>query len=149
MIGSFWKNWLYLASKYSLWSEISKIFALKGIFASVCIRFASKIRRFVSMRNKRIKPVLFGSKRINIRFIFAYIRFEPNITAHPISNPWTARQSRLGRSPTRRNLQQTSATSLMQLMQWQTPCPGRQDTWRQKTLPKYTKYSATYPLKTK
>ncbi len=59
-----------------------KIFAKKGIFASA-IRFACKICRFASMRNKRIKPVLFASKRINIRFIFAYICLEPNLAAHP------------------------------------------------------------------
>ncbi len=34
-----------------------KIFAQKGIFASVFIRFACKIRRFASMPNKLIKPV--------------------------------------------------------------------------------------------
>jgi hypothetical protein len=37
------------------------------------------------MRNKRIKPVLFAWKRINIRFIFAYIRFEPNIAVTLLS----------------------------------------------------------------
>ncbi len=41
------------------------------------------------MRNKRIKPVFFALKWINIRFIFAYIRFEPNIAAHP---SWAAKQ---------------------------------------------------------
>jgi hypothetical protein len=45
------------------------------------------------MRNKWIKPVLFASKRINIRVIFAYFHFEPNITAHP--NPRALRRTRL------------------------------------------------------
>jgi hypothetical protein len=34
------------------------------------------------MQIKRLKTVLFASKPINIRFIFTYIRFEPNMTAH-------------------------------------------------------------------
>ena len=38
------------------------------------------------MRIKRINAVLFASKRINIRFIFAYIRIEPNNPAHPTAN---------------------------------------------------------------
>jgi hypothetical protein len=45
------------------------------------------------MRNKWIKPVLFASKRINIRVIFAYFHFEPNITAYP--NPRALRRTRL------------------------------------------------------
>ncbi len=32
------------------------------------------------------KGILFASKRLNIRFIFACIRFEPNIVAHPSLN---------------------------------------------------------------
>ncbi len=48
------------------------------IFASIFIYFSCKIRRFVSTRNKRIKPVLFGSYLL----IFA----EPNIAAHPSGN---------------------------------------------------------------
>jgi hypothetical protein len=31
------------------------------------------------MPNKQIKPVFFASKRINVHFIFAYIRFEQHI----------------------------------------------------------------------
>jgi hypothetical protein len=31
-----------------------------------------------------MKPVLFASKRINIRFIFAYIRFEPHPIPHKL-----------------------------------------------------------------
>jgi hypothetical protein len=38
-----------------------------------------KIRMFAMMQNKQRKPVLFASMRINIRFIFAYICFQPNI----------------------------------------------------------------------
>jgi hypothetical protein len=59
-----------------------KIFANTRIFASIYI-FACKIRLFASMRNKQMKHVLFASKRIYTRFIFAFIRFEPNIPAHP------------------------------------------------------------------
>ncbi len=33
--------------------------------------------------NKQIKPVLFALNEINIHFIFAYIRFKPNIAAYP------------------------------------------------------------------
>jgi hypothetical protein len=51
IFGSYWK--------YSLRMEYSFPFF---------IRFTCKIRRLASMRNKRIKPVLFASKRINIRF---------------------------------------------------------------------------------
>jgi hypothetical protein len=40
LIFVFWKYSLHFASKYSLCSEINKIFASKGIFGSVFIRFA-------------------------------------------------------------------------------------------------------------
>ncbi len=59
--------------KYSLGEEYSLPFL-----------FFSHVKSAYSLRiKKRIKRVLFASKRVNIRFIFAYIRFEPNIPAHP------------------------------------------------------------------
>jgi hypothetical protein len=35
------------------------------------------------MLNRQLKPVLFASKRINIRLMFAFFRFEPNIRGAP------------------------------------------------------------------
>ncbi len=65
-------------------THVEAKFAWKGIFASILIRFACKIRWFASMQYKPINPVsFFASKRINICYIFAYMRFEPNVTAHP------------------------------------------------------------------
>jgi hypothetical protein len=50
-----------------------KIFALKQkknicLEKNICFNFACKIRIFALMQNKQIKPVLFASMGINIRF---------------------------------------------------------------------------------
>ncbi len=68
---------------FSYWRIFASKYSLIIVSASVFVRFACKISRFASMRNKRVRPVSFASKRINICFIFANIRFEANITAHP------------------------------------------------------------------
>ncbi len=70
--------------KIFAWKQITNKYLLRKEYSgSAFIRFACKIRWIASIRNKRIKHVLYASKRIKIRFIFAYIRFEPNIPALP------------------------------------------------------------------
>ncbi len=75
IFGSFIKYSLYFASKYSLEAKI-RFRANSFLIYNVLIRFDA---------NQANKAILFASKRINIRFIFAYIRFESNMSGAPYS----------------------------------------------------------------
>ncbi len=82
---NFFSYWQIFASNIRFEKkEIKYLLRKKYRYPGYSIPFlfvlACKIRWFAAIRNKRIEPVFFASKRMNICFIFAYVRFEPNCT---------------------------------------------------------------------